>query len=329
MFQPRSVDVACGHLDDGMAPSPLTPEDPAMRVGLPHLRSAAATAGAATLLLLGAPAALAAPGGSGGDAAIQVTSSCTAVQVTSSKAISNVVLQFTDGDRQRFEDLPESRTGTFAGTGDHDGQVIAIAWVKSGNNKTSDGPGYGERFELSTADCDEPPATTSSEAPDGPVAEEDPQQDDEPPAAERPGEVEDDDEDDEQGGQDDGGADDEIADVGTTEDDDDRGPQVGSERTERTADAAADQRGEASGTDTDDEPRTAVATTSFERDTPTPDLAPQVLGVVLDRGVAAAGDDIRSAGELPATGGDPLLALLTALGAIGLGGATLRRTHSS
>lgn len=71
----------------------------------------------------------------------------TSVFIESTKDISNVVLEFMeDGVHQRFEDLPESRTGTFAGTGEYSGKMIGHLWVKSGTNASTD-MGYGEKFD--------------------------------------------------------------------------------------------------------------------------------------------------------------------------------------
>jgi hypothetical protein len=62
-------------------------------------------------------------------------------QVHSTKAISNIVIEDCSGVRTRTEfrdgvhnyDLPEG---------------VDIVWVKAGNNKSGDGPGYGERFDV-------------------------------------------------------------------------------------------------------------------------------------------------------------------------------------
>lgn len=104
----------------------------------------------ATLLAVGAlaPHAGAAP------AEVSATFTCASVEVTSSKDLSNVVLVFEDGSHQRFEDL-SGHAGSFAGTGAHLGAVVVTAYVKSGNNTSGEGPGYGERFD-SAALCGAP-----------------------------------------------------------------------------------------------------------------------------------------------------------------------------
>lgn len=77
---------------------------------------------------------------------IEVTFYSTSIYVESSKDLSNVVLEFTDGTHQKFDGL-SSKTGTFAGTGSNSGKFITNCWIKSGRNHSGEGPGYGERFE--------------------------------------------------------------------------------------------------------------------------------------------------------------------------------------
>jgi hypothetical protein len=66
------------------------------------------------------------------------------VYVTSTKELSNVVLEFADGTHQKFDGL-SGYTGTFEGTGDNAEKEIVGVWIKSGCNHSGDGPGYGER----------------------------------------------------------------------------------------------------------------------------------------------------------------------------------------
>ncbi|NMC19134.1 MAG: VWA domain-containing protein [Thermogutta sp.] len=68
------------------------------------------------------------------------------VYVTSTKDLSNVVLQFSDGTKQKFDGL-SGQTGTFKGSGGNANKRIDRCWVKSGCNDSGEGPGYGERFE--------------------------------------------------------------------------------------------------------------------------------------------------------------------------------------
>ena len=64
------------------------------------------------------------------------------VTANSTKNLSNVVLKFADGSVQKFDSLT-GYTGTFAGTGANVGKTIVGIWIKSGDNKSYDGPGYG------------------------------------------------------------------------------------------------------------------------------------------------------------------------------------------
>jgi hypothetical protein len=76
---------------------------------------------------------------------IYVTFKRTSIYATSTKELSNVVLEFSNGVHQKFEPL-SGYSGTFSGTGDNSGKVITRCWIKSGTNSSSDGPGYGEKF---------------------------------------------------------------------------------------------------------------------------------------------------------------------------------------
>lgn len=64
--------------------------------------------------------------------------------------VSNVVLQFADGSRQRFEGL-SGQGGYLHGTGPYADKPIVTLWVKAGANFSGDGPGYGQRFDLPPA----------------------------------------------------------------------------------------------------------------------------------------------------------------------------------
>jgi hypothetical protein len=77
---------------------------------------------------------------------ITVTFKGDSVDITSTKDLSNVVLGFPRGGRQKFEGLT-GLTGTFSGTGSNAKSRIEKVWVKSGSNKSGDGPGYGELFQ--------------------------------------------------------------------------------------------------------------------------------------------------------------------------------------
>jgi len=69
----------------------------------------------------------------------------THVDVEGEKELSNVVLQFADYSVQKWDDL-SGYTGTFYGTGANSGKTLIGVWVKSGCNKSGDGPGYGEFY---------------------------------------------------------------------------------------------------------------------------------------------------------------------------------------
>jgi hypothetical protein len=90
---------------------------------------------------------------------LHVEFECGSVTVYTCKDLSNIVLEFEDGTRQRFEGL-KGRRNVFAGTGSFAGKRIVRVWVKAGPNHSGDGPGYGERVET-TVDlerCDAPQA---------------------------------------------------------------------------------------------------------------------------------------------------------------------------
>lgn len=294
------------------------------------LRSGAVAASAAmALVVLTAPAALAA---GNSPAEVTVDHDCTSIDVVSSKDISNVVLQFDDGDTQRFEDLPERRTGTFAGTGDDSGEVITTAWIKSGNNKSGDGPGYGARFDF-TDDLDDctsdsqtsgSTGTTNDDGTQSNDSDQRPQGDD---GSQRPqgSEVDDDPE---------GDQDATVSDA--TDDSSDGDGGSGSD-----GDAANDSSDVTANGETDGAGTTAVANAAAtagdeaagsDGELPAPRVLSGVLTATAER--EAAGDvrsadasEIRSAGVLPNTGADVLLALAAALGALALGGGLLRRTR--
>jgi len=86
------------------------------------------------------------PPSTGCEPQITVTFRSNDVYVVSTKDLSNVVLQFSDGTTQKFDGLT-GKTGTFKGTGYNANKRIARCWVKSGCNSSGEGPGYGERFE--------------------------------------------------------------------------------------------------------------------------------------------------------------------------------------
>ncbi len=72
------------------------------------------------------------------------------VDVSSEKDLSNIVLLFSDGSTQRYEDL-EGLSGTFSGSDANTGKFLTGVWIKSGCNHSGDGPGYGEFIEYTQA----------------------------------------------------------------------------------------------------------------------------------------------------------------------------------
>lgn len=68
--------------------------------------------------------------------------------VTSSKALSNIIIEYCSGDTQKIEFEDEVETYSFTGN-----QSILGVWVKSGSFKDDAGPpGAGERFD-NHVDC--------------------------------------------------------------------------------------------------------------------------------------------------------------------------------
>lgn len=93
---------------------------------------------AAAFVLASATSAVAKPA----DVEVEFSSGCSSVEVWSSKDLSNVVIVTFDGEVFRFEDL-DGMHGEFA---PDDGRIERV-YVKSGNNHSGEGPGYGERFD--------------------------------------------------------------------------------------------------------------------------------------------------------------------------------------
>ena len=71
---------------------------------------------------------------------------CDNIDISSCKNLSNVVLVYTDGSWQKFDNL-SGTTGSFAGTGAHAGKEISHVYVKAGCFKSGEGPGFGRRFD--------------------------------------------------------------------------------------------------------------------------------------------------------------------------------------
>jgi hypothetical protein len=86
-------------------------------------------------------------GGGGGNCLPTVSATFSAddlsVTTNSSKDLSNVVLEFCDGLRQKYDGL-SGKSKTFTGTDSNAGKLIKGVWIKSGCNSSGDGPGFGE-----------------------------------------------------------------------------------------------------------------------------------------------------------------------------------------
>lgn len=82
---------------------------------------------------------------------------CTSITTYTCKDLSNVVLEFADGSRQRWEGQ-SGHVNTFHGTGQNVGKEVVRVWIKAGPNHSGDGPGYGERIEAPAQDCTPPAA---------------------------------------------------------------------------------------------------------------------------------------------------------------------------
>lgn len=80
---------------------------------------------------------------------VAVVFACDRITVVTCKDLSNVVIERADGSRQRLQGLKGHRN-VFVSAG---GQAIAGVWVKAGENRSGDGPGYGERFDAPSLGC--------------------------------------------------------------------------------------------------------------------------------------------------------------------------------
>jgi len=68
------------------------------------------------------------------------------VYITSTKDLSNVVLQYSNGSTYKYNGL-SGKTGLFPPSG-NGSKAIYKVWVKSGSNASGEGPGYGEPFNF-------------------------------------------------------------------------------------------------------------------------------------------------------------------------------------
>jgi hypothetical protein len=96
-------------------------------------------------------------------AALRVEFTCRSVTVYTCKDLSNLVIEFEDGTRQRFEGQ-SGHVNDFSGTGANAGKRIVRVWVKAGANHSGEGPGYGQRVETTVTECPPPPGAGSGGA---------------------------------------------------------------------------------------------------------------------------------------------------------------------
>lgn len=81
----------------------------------------------------------------GCDASMTVKfTSCTCVEVTACKNLSNVVIRMANGVDKKFDNLNVGKTGNFCSPS---GSPIVKVWVKAGCFQSGDGPGYGRKFD--------------------------------------------------------------------------------------------------------------------------------------------------------------------------------------
>lgn len=88
---------------------------------------------------------------------VSFSSDHSSVEAKSSKDLSNVVLKFCDGSPNYKFDGLRGRTGTFS----YARKLLAGIWVKSGDNASGDGPGYGEFFPHTCPSKTQPTPTPS------------------------------------------------------------------------------------------------------------------------------------------------------------------------
>ncbi len=82
---------------------------------------------------------------------IDVTYKRTSVLVTSTLALAQVRLQFSNGATQTITVSGGLLTGTYAGSGSNAGKDITNCWVKSGTNASLSSGNYGEQFDFTAA----------------------------------------------------------------------------------------------------------------------------------------------------------------------------------
>ena len=85
---------------------------------------------------------------------IDVTYKRTSVLVTSTLALAQVRLQFSDGATQNVTVSGGLLTGTYTGSGSNAGKDITNCWVNSGTNASLSSGNYGEQFDFTAANIE-------------------------------------------------------------------------------------------------------------------------------------------------------------------------------
>ncbi len=86
---------------------------------------------------------------------VHVEFRCSEITVYTCKDLSNIVIEYEDGTQGRIEGT-NGHVNSFTGTGANAGKRIVRVWVKAGNNKSGDGPGFGERVDAPPQSCTPP-----------------------------------------------------------------------------------------------------------------------------------------------------------------------------
>lgn len=66
--------------------------------------------------------------------------------VRTTRTLSTVVLKFSDNSVQKFDGLDSMTSGTFTGSGAYASKTVSGLWVKTADDASSDGLGYGQYF---------------------------------------------------------------------------------------------------------------------------------------------------------------------------------------
>lgn len=86
---------------------------------------------------------------------VRVEFNGSSVTASAGQDLSNVVLQFSDGSQQTFDNLNVGSSATFSGSGYNASKTVIGAWVKAGDNATGGVPGNGPYFTSGGAGYDD------------------------------------------------------------------------------------------------------------------------------------------------------------------------------